>query len=633
MVSANDGVRDLENGGGALTTSRVSRLGRYDVVAKLGHGGMAQVFLGVRREETVRDFRKLVVLKVLHETFRDDAQFVDMFHREAAIAARLSHPNVVHTYTVGEEDGHYCIVMEYLDGASLGAHLKVMRERTTFVDRLPLVGAVSKALAGLHYVHEFADYDGTRLELVHRDIKPANVFLTFDGQVKLLDFGVAKMTATEQATSSQVVKGTVHYMAPEALDPTKTIDRRTDVFAAGLVLWEVANGRRIWGELTNFQILRSLAGGTLPALEGEGVPDELLRICRRATAFHPNDRYPTALAFQEDVDRFLATTDYRAGSTVELSHDLFAELRERRTASIRERLRLAQQFANSEPALGRPLTLSSLPFSSDSQDSPSTHSSRTTAAESVVVPRSTASAVLLAAGGAVVGIGIFAAVAAVQLRRAPADAGSTDAPAGPATEVVAPATDVVSPPVEALSPKTTPPSTPAGAVNPGLEQTDAGPRLDAVDEDGGGGPKPSQEMVEVRLLVEPSDATVRVGDVVLEHPVTLEGTSGETVDVRVSASGYKSRTIAIELDKDKAVPVRLTRARRSSDRTKSRVSRTNKASAENHDAPTESAERDEPASTASQAEAGSIQAGQEMNKPQKKPALLNIDKSNPLREP
>jgi len=318
-----------------------ARLGKYDLIAKLGHGGMAEVYLAVARGE-VEDFRKLVVLKLLHEYLGVDQQFVEMFMREARISACLAHPNVVHTYTVGQEDGRYCIVMEYLDGVSLAALLR-RTQTLSFAQRAPIVGAIIKVLMGLHYVHEYCDYGGAHLRLVHRDVKPGNIFLTYDGQVKVLDFGVAKMTAAGlDATASHVVKGTVQYMAPEALDTSRAVDRRADVFAAGLVLWEVARGQRLWGELNHLQILRGLVEGKLPPFDTQGgVPAELVAICTRALAMDPDARYASTLEFKHDLEAFFRgqpSLEADADALARFMASEFGDLRKRTKAVIKEGL-------------------------------------------------------------------------------------------------------------------------------------------------------------------------------------------------------------------------------------------------------------------------------------------------------
>jgi len=353
--------------GGSAGDVGPRRVGQYDVLARLGRGGMAEVFLAVAGAE-LEDFRKLVVLKVLHEDLSEDAEYIEMFRREARIAARLSHPNVVHTYTVGHHDGRDHIVMEYLEGVSLGTLLK-RGKHLSAAQRLPILRGLCDALAGLHYVHEFRDYDGRHLSLVHRDFKPGNIYITFDGQVKVLDFGLAKVLAAAEVTASAIVKGTVHYMAPEALDKTRVIDRRVDVFAAGLIAVEVAKGCRLWGDLDHLQILRCLAQGDLPEVEcadGVRLDPKFVAICKRAAATRVDERHSTALALKEDLERWLQTQTEPHGrdDLARLVQELFHDLRVNRATTIRERLETLTAFGSASDR-----TLTGLPSLSTGSDS------------------------------------------------------------------------------------------------------------------------------------------------------------------------------------------------------------------------------------------------------------------------
>jgi len=335
-----DGPAGGTAGSGGLGLSLTTTFDGYTVVAKLGQGGMAEVYLAVAGG-AVHEFRKVVVLKVLHASLCEDSRFVEMFHKEARIAARLNHANVVHTYAVAQESGQYAIVMEYLEGASLSAVLK-RAKHLPVRERLSLLGAVCQTLQGLHYLHEFRDYDGRHLSLIHRDVKPGNIFLTFDGQAKVLDFGVAKMVAAGEVTAT-MVKGTAQYMAPEALDVSRPVDRRLDVFAVGLLIWELAHGRSAWGDLTAFQILGRLTAGVLPPCTTDPhlpVPPRLVEICRRAIAIEPSDRHATALELKQDLDAFIAAEGIAAGPEVlaGLVETSFASVRHQLRHAIRDRL-------------------------------------------------------------------------------------------------------------------------------------------------------------------------------------------------------------------------------------------------------------------------------------------------------
>lgn len=337
-----DAGRNERGDEGPSAFARLTRLGKYDIIARLGQGGMATVYLAVARG-AIEDVRKLVVLKILHESFRDQHQYVEMFLREAKIAVDLSHANVVHTYNVGEEDGRYCIVMEYLEGVPLSELLKAASD-WSIEERLPLLGAMCIVLGGLHYVHNLRDIDGNPLDLVHRDLKPANIMIGFDGQTKLLDFGVAKMTAPQlEQTEGLSVKGTVQYVAPEALDPKVSIDRRYDVFAAGLVLYEIATGRRLWADRDHLQILRVLGTDAIDEIldEGPELPPALAQPIRRALRASPDDRQATALQLKREVQAFLVAEGFRIDTDqlASLVQQEFSELRTKRRATISHSLK------------------------------------------------------------------------------------------------------------------------------------------------------------------------------------------------------------------------------------------------------------------------------------------------------
>lgn len=268
-----------------------STIGTYQVIAKLGEGGMASVYLGMALGKA--RFRKLVVTKTLHPTLCCTPEFIEMFLSEARLAAQLSHPNVVNTYEVGEDQGRPFIAMEYLEGQSYWSLLKkVGRTNLALETHLEIL---INALAGLHYAHEFVDLDGTPLGMAHRDVSPQNVFVTYDGQVKLLDFGLAKASCAEQKTRVGVIKGKISYLAPEQAT-NGPIDRRTDIFAVGVMLWEALAGRRFsTGDLDIATIHKRITGAEprIRAVLPEVSPD-LADACDKALAVNPEERFATA---------------------------------------------------------------------------------------------------------------------------------------------------------------------------------------------------------------------------------------------------------------------------------------------------------------------------------------------------
>src|SRR6478609_6522764 len=273
---------------------------RYQRLMPLGSGGMANVHLSLAVGQS--GFKRLVVVKSVREELLSDQATRQMFMAEARLSARLNHPNVVQVSEVVETDEGAMLVMEYLDGLAFSAACRAAGDAFTLNMRLRVMCDV---LSGLHYAHDLVDYHGQPLGIVHRDVSAQNVFVTFDGRVKLLDFGIAKVASSPDRTRTGVIKGRVAYMPVEQVTG-KEVDRRTDVYAVGCLLWEAVAGSRIWGTLTEPQIVRNVLKTGVPALSTRiEVDAELERIITKATAQLPVDRYATADALRLDLEAFL----------------------------------------------------------------------------------------------------------------------------------------------------------------------------------------------------------------------------------------------------------------------------------------------------------------------------------------
>jgi serine/threonine-protein kinase len=283
-------------------TSAEGPTGRYRTVLLLGQGGTADVHLAVA--EGPGDFRKLVVLKALRAALAHDPELRAMFLNEARLAARLHHPNVVQTYEVLEQPSGPSIVMEYLDGEPFSN--LIVRGRGAGLTLAMQLRILGDALLGLHAAHELRDFDGTPLGVVHRDVSPQNLFVTVEGQTKVLDFGIAKLDRSLVETEVGTVKGKLRYMAPEQLRGD-ALDRRADLYAAGVILWEALAGERMWKGLGDPEIrARVGAGDVPPPPRSEQDPSGALqRICRSALAGDPRERPPTALAMAEQIEAAL----------------------------------------------------------------------------------------------------------------------------------------------------------------------------------------------------------------------------------------------------------------------------------------------------------------------------------------
>jgi serine/threonine-protein kinase len=282
---------------------RVAQLGKYQLVAEIARGGMGIVYLAVDRGPA--RFSKLLVVKQLKPELVEDSNFLDMFMEEARLAARLSHPNIVQTYEIGSDGDRHYMVMDYLEGVTLSRILRRKNPKFTLAMHLRVI---CEALAGLHYAHTLTDFDGTPLGIVHRDATPQNVFVTYDGQVKLVDFGIAKALDSTVETSAGVLKGKPSYMAPEQI--AGDVDPRADVFSAGVMVWEAVAGRRMWDKRGDVEILTHIIKGDVPSLKDAvpTAPPPLLRIVEKALQRSRDDRYASAAELQQDIEAYLAAT-------------------------------------------------------------------------------------------------------------------------------------------------------------------------------------------------------------------------------------------------------------------------------------------------------------------------------------
>jgi serine/threonine-protein kinase len=282
------------------------RFGNYLLVGELATGGMAKIFLAVY--EGLEGFNRVVAVKRVLPDLTESSEFVRMFLDEARIAARLEHPNIVRTYEFGTEAGRYFMVMEYLAGEDLNAVLNCAARSH---QRLPIhfvVEVMSRVCAGLHFAHELSDSTGRPLGLVHRDVTPGNIVVTYFGEVKLIDFGVAKTATNVAHTRAGMLKGKISYMSPEQLRG-RGLDRRSDLFSVGVVLWELLTGVRLFARDSDAATLYAVIDDPIPPVRTHrpDVPDELVAIVERALAREPADRWATAEDLQLALDSVLAT--------------------------------------------------------------------------------------------------------------------------------------------------------------------------------------------------------------------------------------------------------------------------------------------------------------------------------------
>jgi eukaryotic-like serine/threonine-protein kinase len=277
---------------------------RYRVIERLASGGMAEVFLA--ESAGIEGFKKQVAIKRVLPHLSEKKRFIAMFLDEARLSAHLSHSNVAQVFDIGVGDNAYFIVMEYVDGADLKAVIESMRKAGRPMPVEAAVFITAKICEGLTYAHELKGVDGHPLQIVHRDMSPPNVLITKYGEIKIVDFGLAKATSQLEKSEAGIIKGKFSYLSPEAAQGL-TVDHRTDIFAAGIILWEMLSGRRLFLGDTDYHTVKMVQHAEIPRLSeiNKAVSVDLERLLARALAREPNDRYASAREFGRDLTTFL----------------------------------------------------------------------------------------------------------------------------------------------------------------------------------------------------------------------------------------------------------------------------------------------------------------------------------------
>jgi serine/threonine protein kinase len=280
-------------------------LGKYEVVRKLAIGGMAEIYLA--RVRGSAGFEKLVVIKRILPTVADDPKFVQMFLEEARLAATLQHPNIADVYEVGEHEGSPFFAMEFVHGQDVRSMRFAARERK---ERIPLaiaLAVVHGTASALDYAHDRTGPDGKNLGLVHRDVSASNILVSYEGAIKLIDFGIARATASSHQTQTGTLKGKIPYMSPEQCRG-QPMDRRSDLFSLGVVMYELTVGQRPFRGENDFAVMDQIVHqhAPPPSQKIRNYPLELEQIVLRLLARRPEDRYQTAEGMLHDLDPFLA---------------------------------------------------------------------------------------------------------------------------------------------------------------------------------------------------------------------------------------------------------------------------------------------------------------------------------------
>jgi Flp pilus assembly protein TadD/tRNA A-37 threonylcarbamoyl transferase component Bud32 len=288
------------------------RLGKYLLLEKLATGGMAQLYRA--KIVGVQGFEKIIAIKQILPHLSAEKELVDAFIDEAKLAALLNHQNVVQIYDFGKIEDSYFISMEYLFGKDLRATLAKCREREMPLGIQNALYIATRICAGLDYAHTLKDFQGKALNIIHRDISPQNVFLTYEGEVKILDFGIAKAASQSTVTQMGMIKGKVAYMSPEQAGGNP-IDHRSDIFSAGILLYEMLSGKRMFLGDT-MQILAKVRKGEFDPPEAAipGMPVTLYRVLHQALAKEPSGRYQTCGEMLADLEECVVGLSLRPSS-------------------------------------------------------------------------------------------------------------------------------------------------------------------------------------------------------------------------------------------------------------------------------------------------------------------------------
>ena len=277
---------------------------RYKVLERIASGGMAEVF---RAESAgLEGFKKLVAIKRVLPHLSEKKQFIGVFLDEARVGAHLSHSNCVQVFDIGVGDNTYFIVMEFVDGSDLKGVIEYRRELKQALPVEESCLITVRICEGLAYAHELTDGKGNSLHIVHRDMSPPNVLLTRYGEVKIVDFGLAKANSQLEKSEPGIIKGKFSYLSPEAAQGL-AVDARTDVFAAGIILWEMLAGRRLFLGESDLETVRLVQKAEIPDLRefNPKIPAELVKVIKRSLAADPAQRYQTAREFGRDLNQIL----------------------------------------------------------------------------------------------------------------------------------------------------------------------------------------------------------------------------------------------------------------------------------------------------------------------------------------
>jgi serine/threonine protein kinase len=434
----------------ALVEERERKFGRYRLKYQIASGGMASVFLGGAAGPG--GFEKPVAIKRMHPHLARRQAYVDMFLDEAQITSRINHPNVCQVFDFGETDGAYFMAMEYLLGEPLTTVLAHVKKGQLFES--PVWHAVAARICasigeGLHAAHELCDNNGRRMEVVHRDVSPSNIIVTFDGGVKVVDFGVAKARGRIHQTTTGTLKGKFSYMAPEQVSG-KQVDSRADVWSMGVCLWEMLTCKRLFRRASEMETLMAVGKGPIPEpwVINPAVPEALGRIALKALQRDQSERYQSARNMSRELEAWLRTQEHPAGMSdvadflsTTLTHEHSSKMLFVQTAMHERSNEVKVAAAETRVLEGTPSQTGSIPPFSDSTSHtrPRIHEEEATGATAGAGPNRT----LLFSMAGILLVTLIAAIIGVVLALTGGDSDTESAASTPPEKLIAerPATD------------------------------------------------------------------------------------------------------------------------------------------------------------------------------------------------
>jgi serine/threonine protein kinase len=287
---------------------RPTTFGKYLLLERINVGGMAEVFIA--KAFGVEGFERFLAIKKILPTMAEDQEFITMFIDEARVSVQLNHANVVHIHELGKYEETYYIAMEYVAGRDLRTILERYRRRKEIMPTAQAVYIASKMCEGLDYAHRKKDARGQDLAIIHRDVSPQNILISYEGEVKVIDFGIAKAANRAQKTQAGILKGKFGYMSPEQVRGMD-IDRRSDIFAVGVILYEMLTGEKLFVGESDFSTLEKVRNAEVPPARhfNPNIPVGLEKVVLKALAREPEERYQWASDLQEDLMKFLLAGD------------------------------------------------------------------------------------------------------------------------------------------------------------------------------------------------------------------------------------------------------------------------------------------------------------------------------------